>query len=136
MSEQKEGVALRFLSLFVPDLVEAQRRYEAILGVSAQEDDRSAPSPHPFAAKGPVIFDLAGVCLALYQCNNQQTHPGDVGIGLEASAAEIASRASQNQGQVFFGPQTAPGDGRQMAVFVLPDRHFFEVLDSEHLLKK
>ena len=123
---------LRFLSLFVPDLAAATQRYEAVFGVSPQTDDRDAPSPHPYASSGPVVFDLGGVKLALYQCDGRTTHPGDVGIGLEVDGTPdgIAEQARQHRGQVFFGPQPRAGDGRRMAVFMLPDRHFFEVIGS------
>jgi catechol 2,3-dioxygenase-like lactoylglutathione lyase family enzyme len=121
---------LAFLSLFVRDLDAARRRYESMLGVAAVEADPDPPGPHPFAARGPVVFDLGGAKLALYQANQQVTHPGDVGIGLhlDAPAGEMASRVAPAGGRVFFGPRPAPGDGREMAVFVMPDRHFFEVL--------
>jgi hypothetical protein len=124
--------SLRFLSLFVPDLAAATERYQAVFGVAPQADDSVAPSPHPYASAGPVVFDLGGVKLALYQCDGRITHPGDVGIGLQGDEPPdaTAERARQHQGQVFFGPQQLAGDGREMAIFMLPDRHFFEVMGS------
>jgi catechol 2,3-dioxygenase-like lactoylglutathione lyase family enzyme len=121
---------LRFLSIFVPDLAAATQRYEAVFGVPPVKDDGDPPSPHPYAAGGPVVFDLGGVKLALYQCDGKTTHPGDVGIGIrpDGPPGEIAKRATEHRGQVFYGPRELPGDGRPMAVFMLPDRHFFEVL--------
>ncbi|MBW2523910.1 MAG: hypothetical protein JRI23_07040 [Deltaproteobacteria bacterium] len=121
--------ALRFLSLFVPDLEAARKTYQSVLGVEPCEDGL-VPEPHPFAAAGPVVFDLGGVKLALYQCDQRATHPGDVGIGLcvEGSPARISQRVAPRGGRVFFGPQRLGADGRELAVFVLPDRHFFEVI--------
>ena len=123
---------LQFLSLFVPDLAAASQRYEAIFGVAPAPDETEPPSPHPYASAGPVVFDLGGVKLALYQCDGKTTHPGDVGIGLRTDGPpdQLAKRARQHRGQVFFGPQALPGDGRAMAVFMLPDRHFFEVIGT------
>ena len=128
-----EPPKVKLLSLFVPDLDSATRRYAAILGVEPAADCGPAPIPHPFAAKGPVVFQLGAVALALYQAApDRGTHPGDVGIGLSVGGAvsEIATRAAQRGGRVFFGPAQLPEDGREMAVFVLPDRHFFELLDK------
>jgi len=121
---------MRFVSLFVADLEAACQRYQAVLGVPPQADSARAPRPHPFAAAGPVVFDLGGTALALYQCDGRATHPGDVGIGLEPSGDlhSMAERAAQQGGKVFFGPRPLADDGRVMAVFVLPDRHFFELL--------
>lgn len=124
---------VRFVSLFVPDLEAAARTYESIFGVPASRADRTAPSPHPFAASGPIVFDLGQVRLALYECDpNRGTHAGDVGIGVCVSAGleAIASRAARHGGRVFFGPEALADDGRAMAVFVLPDRHFFEILEG------
>jgi len=123
---------LRFLSIFVPDLTEAAERYAAFLGIEPRTGSGSAPSPHPFAAGEPVVFDLGEVCLALYQCDGRATHPGDVGIGVGvADAGAVASAAAAQGGQVFFGPRPLPGDGREMAVFVMPDRHFFELVTEQ-----
>jgi hypothetical protein len=44
--------SLRFLSLFVPDLEQARRTYEALLGTPPSEGPSPAPAPHPFAAAG------------------------------------------------------------------------------------
>ena len=121
-----------FLSLFVPDLAAATQRYEAVFGVAPSPDDGAPPSPHPYAAAGPVVFDLGGLKLALYQCDGKTTHPGDVGIGIVTDGPPdgIARRAAQHRGQVFYGPRELPTDGRSMAVFMLPDRHFFEVMSA------
>jgi catechol 2,3-dioxygenase-like lactoylglutathione lyase family enzyme len=124
---------LKFLSLFVPDLAEATERYQVVLGVRPTEDDGTAPSPHPFAAAGPVLFDLVTVKLALYQADPKRgTHPGDVGVGVQVAGSprSLAERAGASGGRVFYGPEAMPGDGREMAVFVLPDRHFIEVVGS------
>lgn len=122
---------LRFLSIFVPDLAEAAERYAAVLGAEPIEGTAPAPSPHPFAPQEPVVLRLGDVCLALYQCDGRTTHAGDVGIGLEVNdATAVAKAAADNGGQVFFGPRTLPGDGREMAVFMMPDRHFFEIVEE------
>jgi catechol 2,3-dioxygenase-like lactoylglutathione lyase family enzyme len=124
---------LKFLSLFVPDVDEAARRYEKVLGVAPLQEDRTAPHPHPFAGSAPVVFELGSVKIALYEANAPRgTHPGDVGIGLfvEGSAADTAQRAAASGGRLLYGPKRAPGDGREIAVFVLPDRHFFELVGS------
>lgn len=126
--------SVRFLSLFVPDLDAAQATYQQLLGIPPFTGETSAPTPHPFAARGPVVFDLGTVHLALYQCAPQRgTHPGDVGIGVESSATlkEAAHRAKESGAQVFFGPSPLPGDGRQMMVYVTPDRHFLEWVDAK-----
>jgi hypothetical protein len=123
---------LRFLSLFVPDLADATRRYSELFGVEPRRVDTQAPHVHPFAAGGPVVFELGGVELALYQCDGRTTHPGDVGIGISTpgSTEPLARRAGELGGRVFFGPKPLPGDGRDGAFFVLPDRHFFELLGA------
>lgn len=125
---------LRFLSIFVPDLDAATERYREVLGVEPADEDLGAPSGHPFASAGPIVFELGGVALALYQCDMRATHPGDVGIGLEieGSPQAMATRATAQRGKVFFGPrQISADDAREMAVFVLPDRHFFEVVSGD-----
>lgn len=121
---------LRFLSLFVPDLEDACRRYQTIFGIEPVQDDKDAPAPHPFAKRGPVVFDLKTCKLALYECDMRGTHPGDVGIGLDVAddLGSVAKRAASNQGKVFFGPKRLVEEDRDMAVFMLPDRHFFEVV--------
>jgi predicted enzyme related to lactoylglutathione lyase len=123
---------MRFLSLFVPDLDAAVERYAAVFGLAPREGPGVAPSPHPFAGRGPVVFDLGQVCLALYQCDGRTTHPGDVGIGVEVADPAATTEAVRGSGgQVFFGPRAVVRDGREMAIFVLPDRHFFEVVKGE-----
>ena len=130
-----EKPRLRFLSIFVPDLAGAVRRYREVLGVEPVDGPGAAPREHPFAALGPIVFDLGGVALALYECDGRATHPGDVGIGLEVdgSPAPMAGRAAAQKGKVFFGPRRfseSEDECREMAVFVLPDRHLFEVVSS------
>jgi predicted enzyme related to lactoylglutathione lyase len=121
---------LKFLSLFVPDLEAARRTYETVFGVAPSDATDDTIGRHPFATAGPVVFDLGGVRLALYQCDMRTTHPGDVGIGLcvEGPAATITERVAPAGGRVFLGPVKIEQEQREMAVFVLPDRHFFEVL--------
>ena len=121
---------LRFLSLFVPNLDEARQRYAAIFGIDPVEGDADALARHPFAKRPPVVFDLGTCKLALYECDMRTTHPGDVGIGIDVGddLAATAKRASAQQGKVFHGPKPIAGDARDLAVFMLPDRHFFEVV--------
>jgi catechol 2,3-dioxygenase-like lactoylglutathione lyase family enzyme len=121
---------LKFLSLFVPDLEAACRTYESVLGVAPSEATDDMIRRHPFATAGPAVFDLGAVKVALYQCDMRTTHPGDVGIGLcvEGSAATITERVGPAGGRVFLGPVKVEQQQREMAAFVLPDRHFFEVL--------
>jgi catechol 2,3-dioxygenase-like lactoylglutathione lyase family enzyme len=139
--------SIRFLSLFVPDLAAAARCYEKMLGVPPSRPSvpavvepgserpaslaSPAPAPHPFASGGPILFELGSVCLALYQCDGRTTHAGDVGIGLLArSVSELSERAAAAGGRVLLRPAPLPADGRRAAVLMLPDRHFFEVLEQ------
>jgi catechol 2,3-dioxygenase-like lactoylglutathione lyase family enzyme len=122
--------SLRFVSLFVPDLEEARRTYEALLGTPPAAGPSPAPAPHPFAAEGPVVFVLGGVALALYQADGKTTHAGDVGIGIETAVNEAASAIREHGGLVFWGPEALGEDRRRMAVGVLKDRHFFEVVEG------
>jgi hypothetical protein len=124
------GPRLRFLSLFVADLDAARVRYQAMLGVAPLEGESEGrggpPAPHPFAARGPCVFDLGGVLLALYQhAPTRGTHEGDVGIGLvvDEPIVDLLRRAKE-VGAITL--PTPPG-GAELAVIVLPDRHFFEV---------
>ncbi len=120
---------LRFVSLFVPDLAEAAKTYEALLGVAPIEGPSPAPARHPFAAAGPVAFELGSVVLALYQTDGKTTHPGDVGFGIETDVDQAAAVIREHGGLVFLGP--APlGDGRKGAVGVTSDRHFFEMVET------
>jgi len=123
---------LKFLSLFVPDLDDARARYEAILGVAGHTTDDVVPAKHPFASRGPVVFDLGGCKLALYQCDMRGTHPGDVGIGIDAAGDVVgmAKRADASGARVFHGPKRLADDDRTIAVFMVPDRHFFEVVGT------
>jgi catechol 2,3-dioxygenase-like lactoylglutathione lyase family enzyme len=125
--------SLRFLSLFVPNLQAAAQYYQSIFGVAPLSHDPHAPCPHPFASAGPVVFALGPVLLALYECDQRTTHPGDVGLGIEMDAGmqELCSRAAGAGGRVFRGPAPLAGSGRTMAAFMLPDRHFFEVVDAQ-----
>ena len=118
---------IRFLSLFVPDLAEARERYAAIFGREPVEGDEVCPRPHPFAAAGPVVFELGTVRIALYQCDQRTTHAGDVGIGImDAEGPEATARRARKAGaRVFAGP------AGEMAVFMTPDRHFFEVVGDK-----
>jgi predicted enzyme related to lactoylglutathione lyase len=122
--------SLRFVSLFVPDLEEARRSYEALLGTPPAQDPSPAPAPHPFAAAGPVVFELGEVALALYQADGKTTHAGDVGFGIETDVDDAAAVIREHGGAVFWGPEVLPGDGRRMAVGVTRDRHFFEMVDG------
>jgi len=101
--------SLRFLSLFVSDLGEATGTYQALLGVSRVMAPRRRQRPHPFAARGPVVFQLGDVALALYQCDGRTTHPGDVGFGIETAVDEAAARVREHGGQVFWGPRSLDG---------------------------
>jgi hypothetical protein len=122
-----ENPRLTFLSIFVDDLREATRRYQAMLGVAPGDPGEDVPAPHPFAASGPVVFTLGAVRLALYQCNQSTTHVGDVGIGLtvDGSPRPLAGRAREQGGQVFH---QARDGGRELVALMTPDRHFFEVV--------
>lgn len=122
--------SIRFLSIFVPDLAQARARYETMLGLPAAEADPDCLAPHPFAVAGPVVFDLGHVKLALYQCDMRGTHPGDVGIGLldEHGPEAIAERAKKAGANVFLPPRALAGQARSLAVFMMPDRHFFEAV--------
>lgn len=124
--------AVKFLSLFVPDLEDAARRYEAILGVAPTAQPRNAPPRHPFSPAKAVVFDLGTVELALYQTDGKTTHAGDVGIGIETGedAGSVGKRAASAGASVFPGVHTLREDGRKMAVFMTPDRHFFEAVSG------
>jgi hypothetical protein len=73
--------SLRYVSLFVPDLEEAARTYEALLGTPPAAGPCPAPANHPFAAAGPVVFELGSVALALYQVDGKTWLP----IGCDGS---------------------------------------------------
>ncbi|MBN2196104.1 MAG: hypothetical protein JW751_25025, partial [Polyangiaceae bacterium] len=121
---------LRFISLFVPSLAEAVPRYQALLGVPPSDGSDAAPKHHPFAAQGPVVFRLGEVALALYECDGRTTHPGDVGFGLETPVGAAAVRIREQGGRVFWGPRAVDGREQRMAVGMLPDRHFFEIVEA------
>jgi hypothetical protein len=122
--------SLRFVSLFVPDLEEATRTYTALLGTQPTAGPSPAPAKHPFAAAGPVVFELGSVALALYQVDGKTTHPGDVGFGIETDVGGAAAVIRERGGMVFWGPEALPGEGRRMAVGVTRDRHFFEMVEG------
>jgi hypothetical protein len=126
-----ERAALEFVSLFVPSLEEAVPRYAALLGVAPAARSTKAPSPHPFAARGPVVFELGNVALALYECDGRTTHPGDVGFGIVTAVEQAASCMRDQGGSVFWGPKPVASGGRTLAVGMLPDRHFFELTEPE-----
>jgi hypothetical protein len=117
--------SLRFLSLFVPDLAEAAKTYEALLGTQPAAGPSPAPAPQPFAVAGPVVFELGEVALALYEADGKTTHAGDVGFGIETDVDEATTVIREHGGAVFWGP-----DRRRMAVGVTTDRHFFEVVEG------
>jgi len=119
---------VQFLSLFVPNLEASVGHYRAMLGMEPLEGLGAAPASHPFAAKGPVVFQLGAVSLALYECDDQTTHAGDVGIGLTIDDPEIVHRFRECGGQLFWGPNSLNRETQQFAIGVMPDRHFFELL--------
>jgi hypothetical protein len=130
---------LRFISLFVPNLADATRRYAALLqtapcatatlDATGDGPSMAVPLRHPFAANGPVVFQLGDLALALYECDGKVTHAGDVGFGLVSDDSQTAARLAEQGGTVFWGP-TALGDGQnKLAVGMLPDRHFFEIVE-------
>ena len=121
---------LRFISLFVPSLQQAVPRYQALFGVAPSAGSASAPAPHPFACKGPVVFRMGSVAVALYECDGKRTHPGDVGFGLEGSVDEAAARLREQGGRVLWGPRPLAAGLRRMVVGMLPDRHFFEIAEA------
>lgn len=117
---------LRFLSLFVADLERAAQNYSAALGVEPMATPALAPMRHPFSPAPPVVFDLGGVELALYQVDANITHEGDVGIGVESADPQaLLHRVADVGGQTLV--DSTVGD-TTMSVFVMPDRHFFEVV--------
>lgn len=120
---------LRFISLFVPDLAQATAHYAELLQMSPSSEPGVAPSRHPFAVKGPVVFQLGGVALALYECDGSTTHPGDVGLGLENPIEEAAGRLRGIGGMLFWGPGKVVDSETRLAIGVTPDRHFFEFKD-------
>ena len=121
---------IKFLSLFVPNLDEALDNYQSLLGVSPESGKGAALAPHPFAARGPVVFQLGEVALALYECDGQTTHPGDVGIGLETDLEHATSGLLEHGGQVFWQPEAIDANQRRLAIGMSPDRHFFEIVDG------
>ena len=121
--------SIRFISLFVPNLDAAATHYGELLQMSPSIGPSAVPKPHPFAARGPVVFELGDVALALYECDNQTTHPGDVGLGLECEVAVYAPRINAQGGHVFWGPRQVSNEARALAIGMMPDRHFFELIN-------
>ncbi len=119
---------LRFVSLFVPELEATAARYAAFLGVDAVHDDPDVPRHHPYAAGPPVVFPMGQVKLALYPCDGRITHPGDVAIGLHSEDLPATMGAAKAAGATLFPRRTTAEPSRELGVFVLPDKHFFEVL--------
>ncbi len=119
---------IEFLSLFVPNLEAAVERYRVMLGVEPEAGPGLALAPHPFARKGPVVFQLGNIALALYQSDSQVTHPGDVGIGIRVSDLETVHRFREAGGNTFWGPNALQTANEQLAIGVTPDRHFFEIV--------
>lgn len=117
-----------FLSLFVPDLDAARVTYGSVFGVTAEAASPPVPERHPFSPKPPAVFDLGGVKLALFEVDGRVTHAGDVGIGVVGDATGLLARAVRARGQTLLPP--TPIGEQKLAVFVLPDRHFFEVIDA------
>ncbi len=120
---------LRFISLFVPNLAEAVVQYSALLQQPPSQSAAGALAPHPFAVKGPVVFQMGDVMLALYECDASTTHPGDVGFGLEGDIEQAATQITRQGGTIFFGPGTIAGSGTRLAIGMTSDRHFFELVD-------
>lgn len=117
---------LRFLSLFVPDLDQYRVVYADLFGVEPEATSPPVVANHPYSPKPPVVFDLGGVKLALYQADGQVTHAGDVGIGLVADEpADFERRAQEHGGQTI-------GSG-DLRIVALPDRHFFEIVTASRL---
>ena len=119
---------IQFLSLFVPNLEKSVEHYRAMLGIEPGAGPAAAPAPHPFATKGPVVFQLGEVSLALYECDTRTTHAGDVGIGLSIDDPETVHRFRELGGNLFWGPNSIDAGKRQLSIGVMPDRHFFEIV--------
>jgi catechol 2,3-dioxygenase-like lactoylglutathione lyase family enzyme len=101
---------ITFLSLFVPDLKEAARCYQEVLGLEPVPNQGQAPDPHPFAGSAPVLFELGQVRIALYEANpNRGTHAGDVGIGVRfhQGLAAVAERAKHNRATTHYRTATS-----------------------------
>jgi predicted enzyme related to lactoylglutathione lyase len=69
--------------------------------------------------------------MALYECDGHTTHPGDVGFGLETDVDEVAARMREQGGDIFLGPTPESEGGHRIAIGMLPDRHFFELVDPD-----
>lgn len=119
---------VEFLSLFVPNLEASVEQYRTLLGVEPETSAGLALASHPFACKGPVVFQLGNVALALYQCDARVTHAGDLGIGLRVSDPEAVHRFREVGGNVFWGPNLLRPANDQLAIGMTQDRHFFEIV--------
>ena len=119
---------VRFLSLFVHDLDAETARLSRVLGAEPRSQTTAAPNPHPYSPAAPRVFDLGGVELALYQCDGETTHAGDIAIGLAASEGPtaLAGRAAAAGGSLLLRGGASAADA--LAIFMLPTRHFFEVV--------
>jgi len=128
---------LRFLSLFVDDLESARKTYAEVFGLQPLKNDDVAPLHHPYSPAPPVVFDLGGTRLALYQVDGCVTHPGDVGLGVfsDEEVGAMAARVTHAGGQVLGAPDGAPASD-PLLVFALPGRHFFEVKKVDAEVKK
>lgn len=122
-----------FLSLFVPDLKTASLDYQKVFAVEPEVDPTEIIGEHPCSPLPPVVFRLGNISLALYQQDGRTTHAGDVGIGVitKEPLTDVVARVQAVAGQTFVGPGPLP-QGDQLAVFMLRDRHFFEVLGLEN----
>ncbi len=120
---------LRFISLFVPNLAKAIDRYQTMLQIAPSSNSGAAPAPHPFSAKGPAVFQLGDVAMALYECDGRTTHPGDVGFGLETDLDEAVSRLREQGGNILWGPTPISEGKQRLTIGMLPDRHFFEIVE-------
>lgn len=130
------NVSIPFISLFVPDLEQARAAYARVFGTEAVPASGEVPPRHPFSPLPPAVFELGGVRLCLYQVDGRVTHAGDVGLGIATTdePEAVLRRAAEAGGQVLMSPTRLPasGDGAlTMSIFMLPDRHFFELVKRE-----
>jgi hypothetical protein len=125
-----EAPRVEFLSLFVLNLDASVEQFRTMLGVEPEPDPGLALAPHPFASKGPVVFQLGHIALALYECDSRTTHPGDLGIGLRVDDLDTVHRFGAVGGQIFWGPNSLQPISEQLAIGVTSDRHFFEIVGT------
>ena len=121
---------VEFLSLFVRNLDTSVDQFRTMLGVEPEPEPGLALAPHPFAAKGPVVFQLGHIALALYECDSRTTHSGDLGIGLRVDDLDTVHRFGAVGGQIFWGPNSVQPTSEQLAIGVTSDRHFFEIVGT------